>query len=279
MKEFRSTLFKSLFIAAILLFLHFFLIQTVLAVNLTIKNYPENISNEEFNLEVSIDGPNPGSNYLRIDLFKDTTSNYFGETFNGTAWYSGSNGKEYYPITISSEGTASAILKGRVGNPSAKEYLGPGLYKLRVRRYTTSGSQTSGDQQIPVDVNLTVASVTPNPTLVTSSSPSLSPSLTPIATQNKISTAKASVSSLATTSPKISGSVAPLGTSDNQSLVLGASEAQISEISPEPSETPAESIKVSKFNVVPVLAIFLGIVLLSLAGYTLYRERKRKENS
>ena len=135
-----------------------------LAVTITLSNVPSSISTDPFTLNVDISGPNPGTNYLRVDLFKDGTSNYFGETNNGSVYYSGSEGLQYFPVTISAEGTASAQLTAKMGSPIHAEYPGPGQYKLKIRRYTSSGSQASSDQQTPADLQITFDLPTPTPT-------------------------------------------------------------------------------------------------------------------
>ena len=142
-------------------------------------------SKDSFNVGINIEGPNPGTNYLRIDLYKDGTSNYFGETYNGSSWYFGSDGTQYSPIEISPEGTASAIVQARIGDPSTNDYPGPGAYKLKIRRYTQSGSSAQNDIQNPVDVQINIATPTPtaSPTQTPSPTPSSTPTLTPTPTK------------------------------------------------------------------------------------------------
>lgn len=137
------------------------------AVTITIKDFPATVGSDQFFVDFDIEGPKPGINYFRIDLYKDDSKNSFGETYNGISWYGGGEGNQYFPITIGKEGTASGQLSGRVGNPSEKEYPGPGSYKLRLRRYTQSGSLASKDNQEPVNVQIAVVfpSFTPSPTI------------------------------------------------------------------------------------------------------------------
>jgi len=116
------------------------------AVTVSITNYPSSISADPFSISVSILGASSGTNYIRVDLYKDGTQNYFGDTYNGSDWYNGSDGKQYYPITIvDSKSTASATLQTRTGVPSVSDYDGQGSYKMRIRRYTSSGGSGSED--------------------------------------------------------------------------------------------------------------------------------------
>ncbi|TSC88165.1 MAG: gamete and mating-type specific protein A [Microgenomates group bacterium Gr01-1014_16] len=144
-----------------LILLFFLSTFPALAVTITLSNVPSSISTDPFTLNVDISGPNPGTNYLRVDLFKDGTSNYFGETNNGSVYYGGSDGLQYFPVTINAEGTASAQLTARIGNPSHTDYPGSGQYKLKIRRYTSADSNSSSNSN---DVQITFDWPTPTPT-------------------------------------------------------------------------------------------------------------------
>ncbi len=85
-----------------------------------IKDYPTSINTEPFNINVLVTGASTGTNYLRIDLYKEGSENYFEETYNGSSWYGGSDGTQYCPVTISSEKIGQATIQARIGNPSSK---------------------------------------------------------------------------------------------------------------------------------------------------------------
>src|SRR3989344_1043576 len=103
---------------------------SVFAVTVDILNYPASISTDQFSVTASVSGAQSGTNYLRIDLYKEGTSNYFGETYNEQNWYGGSNGNEYFPIIISDAESASATILGRMGSPSSADFPSDGQYKL-----------------------------------------------------------------------------------------------------------------------------------------------------
>lgn len=161
-------------VLAVLITLLGFLIfaKPVLAVTVTTSNIPSTITDQSFNFNVSITGAGAGTNYLRVDLYKDGTFNYFGDTYNGTIWYNGSAGTQYYPIVIVSGQTWSGSVQGRLGSPSSGDYPGPGAYKLKIRRYTNSGKASTGDTQTSRDISITYTAPTPSPTPTTSSSSS-----------------------------------------------------------------------------------------------------------
>lgn len=146
--------------------------QLVRAATITLSNVPANIDTNPFTVDVQISGAAAATNYLRVDLFKDATTNYFGETFNGSIFYGGSTGLSYFPVVIS--GTTSTQLTARVGTPTLTQYPGSGAYKLRVRRYTASGNPATGDTQTPADVSIDLApspSPTPTPTPISEPTP------------------------------------------------------------------------------------------------------------
>ena len=63
----------------------------VFAVTTKIVSSPPTITNGSFTVTVNIEGAGAGTNYLRLELSKEGDTQYFGETFNGNSWYSGSD--------------------------------------------------------------------------------------------------------------------------------------------------------------------------------------------
>jgi hypothetical protein len=136
---------KKIILISILLICFLFLIRkTVKAVDISLYQIPSEISFEPFTLIATISGAKAGTNYLRIDLFKDGTNNYFGETFNGKYWYSGSNYQEYFPATI-----AGSLWTGEIIGRVNKSDITTGSYKIRLRRYTSSSNY---DYSLPYDI-------------------------------------------------------------------------------------------------------------------------------
>lgn len=168
----------------VVLFL-FFSITPIYAVTISIATQSAFISSDIFKIDVTISGATNATNYLRADLFKEGTTNYFGETYNGSDWYSGSDGKSYFPVQIQNS-SASATFQAQIGNPSINDYPGPGIYKLKVRRYTSSGSQSSNDSQTPIDVQIIYSSPTPTSTTIPTSLPTQTP--TPVPTSSPTNT-------------------------------------------------------------------------------------------
>src|SRR3989344_1644644 len=139
------------------------------AVTLTISNVPSLITpSDEFTINIVISGAASGTNYLKIDLYKSGTTNYFGDTYNGADWYNGTDGLTYFPITIQS-GIWSGQVKGRINDADFAQLDQLGQYKLRIRRYTGSGNYNSPEaNNSVVDMNI----IFPTPTTTPSTAPS-----------------------------------------------------------------------------------------------------------
>ena len=76
-------------------------VPNTFAVTTSIISKPETITTEPFSVKITISGAQKGKdNYLRIDLYKEETTNYFGETKNDSEFYGGRDGTKYPSITI-----------------------------------------------------------------------------------------------------------------------------------------------------------------------------------
>lgn len=233
----------------ILLFLFLFKIDKIYAVTTSILNVPSEITADPFTIVASVSGNISGTHFLRIDLFKENTTNYFGQTNNGSSWYGGSEGTQYFPITVT-DGFWSGSLQGKVGDPSLTEYPGPGSYRMRVRRYTSSGGSGNSDEQ-SVGVNISVNLPTPTPT--TASSPTNTPAPTNSPIPTKIPTSKPTQKAVITTLP----AKKPTQTSDSLGTVLGSEE-----------EEPSPTTVVKESSVVKggaKITLVLGMLLLGVA--------------
>lgn len=171
---FTTGVVRIVFLILTALFFLFAGVSSAFAVTITLSNIPSSISDQSFNFDVSVSGASAGTNYLRVDLYNDGTTNYFGETFVNGTWYNGSIGNQYFPIIILSGQVWIGSVQGRIGTPSITDFPGSGTYKLKIRRYTSSGTASSGDDQTPASIEIALASPTPTssptPTPTSSSS-------------------------------------------------------------------------------------------------------------
>lgn len=263
-------MFKKILFLTLLVF--FFFPQKTFAVTTTITNYPSSISNEPFTIEVSISGAGAGTNYLRADLYKEGSTNYFGETYNGISWYGGSDYIQYFPITIQSGASASANFQARVGEPTTSEYDGPGNYKLRIRRYTSSGGYSSSEANNgSVSLNINVSTPTPTPTSTPTSSATIStptPTKTPTpksSTPKPVSTPVATSISVSLTQDKEVKENSVLSESTPSSKV------QVME-TPSPIDT-----KVAAENNFQKILIGVGILFIISSGFWFFRSLRKNE--
>lgn len=265
--KFRNYLIWIIRLSLFLLLLHLVRISAY-AVTLTYSNIPTSIGKDPFTIQVTVDGANSGTNYLRIDLYKEGSTNYFGETYNGSSWYKGSEGLQYLPITIGDSKIATASVQGKVGEPTVSEYSGPGQYKLRVRRYTSSGNAVSGDNQTPTTFEITVPLNSPSPTPESNPTPNPTPDIIPspratlrptpvVRTSTRPSPRRANASP--SVEPEILG---------ENSQNLDPSPSLFPSISPKPGSVAAP---------VGIMLMFGGIGLSGIGGYLAYKQIAKKE--
>ena len=161
----------------LLIFLFYFIfVVPASAVSITMRDIPATIGTDPFILSVSVEGATPGINYLRVDIYKGGTTNYFGETFTGNDWYSGSDGTKYFPITIGSDKTWAGTIQARIGDTIPNDYDGSGTYSVRIRRYTNETNYTSAEA---VQVAIAFPTFTPTPTNTPTPVPTEKPTKTP----------------------------------------------------------------------------------------------------
>lgn len=252
------------------------------AVTTTITNSPSSISSDAFTITVAISGASTGTNYLRIDLYKDGTSNYFGETFNGTTWYSGSEEVQYFPISIQSA-SWSGTLQGKINNFTTTDYDGTGAYKIRVRRYTSSGNYTPSEaNNSGVAIAIAISTPTPSPT-ITPVPPTASPTPSPAAAAAPTPTK----SPTGTPTPKITVTITPAMYITLMTTTSAAFATQSAK-SVQNKDILGESIKEEKIptptmnsptrkkgSILPSVSIIGGSIFLlsacGILGFNLYR--------
>lgn len=183
----------------ILLFLYLISAVSVLGITFTITDSPSSISSDPFSVTASISGNLSGTNYLRIDLFKENTTNYFGETFNNSSWYGESDGTGYFPITYENS-VWSGSLQGRIGSPTATKYPGPGEYKLRIRRYTSVDNYTVSDIK-NITINWALPTATPTETPIPTET--FTPQNTPTPTKTPTPKPTTKIVNTPTSTPKL----------------------------------------------------------------------------
>jgi len=260
----------------ILFFLIFIFTPSCFAVGSTIVQSPSSITSDPFTITVSVLGASPGQNYLRVDLYKEGSTNYFGETFNGADWYKDSEGTHYFPIIIIDPGTpVTATIQSRIGQPSNGEFPGPGEYRIRIRRYTASGNLGS-DTGLPVSAQIVYSFPTLTPTPTEVSVPSRTPTPTKVPTSQPLPAATKTPTPWPT---QVKDFIQDEDTSfDNApTSILGTSDVVLT---PTPMPTRAlANIKTDLLkqgpNYVAIILCSLGGILLITCGILVYLNKKK----
>lgn len=274
---------KLLLVVFTTLFLTFSRSDTVFAVTLSLSDTPSSISSDPFSVKATVVGAGAGTNYLRIDIYKEGSSNYFGETHSGSTWYVGSDGKQYFPITIVSGTEWSGAIQGRIGTPSLSDYDGTGSYRLRVRRYTASGNPaTDNDNSVPITIlyptQTPIPTNTPTPTDIPmpTKTPTPVPTGTPTKTPTPGPTEKVvSTIPVKSLSPMMTASLTPkhiLGNSTKSALL------KVSTMTP--TQKPKTSVRVQGIqkqqDFLPLIFITAGFLLLASCAILTFQPQLKK---
>lgn len=278
----------------------FFLAPSSFAASLTISNIPSTIEkDQEVNVDVSLTGAAANTqNYLRVAFYSDSSpTSYFGYTWNHeNSWYNGTpspiDPHKFLQISVASDGTWNGSLKTKIDTDSSF-YKGTGVYKLKVGRYTASGTSVT-DWSSGVEVALNAPSPSPSPTVSPTSTPLPTATKTPTSTKSPTPTkshtptkspttikhatstpTKLSQTKSVTPASSLSSSVSlissPTISQSDTGKVLGVREE-------EPSATPKERVQnanvlgVTSKGFQTVLIFFGGTTLISACAILLFRK-------
>ncbi|MFH0937215.1 MAG: hypothetical protein V1808_02895 [Candidatus Daviesbacteria bacterium] len=251
---------KIIFLIPSFIFFSFIFYHPVLAVTVDISNAPSSITDQPFEFNVSVSGAGSGTNYLRADFYQPGTTNYFGYTFNGNDFYTGSDYAQYLPITINPEGSASATIKAKL-DPSSSSFKGAGSYNLKVRRYTSSGSSYTWSNETTVNVNYSLPTSTPIPAPTSAPTDTPTPTSSPTNTPTPTSTSKPSPTKTPTPKPSPTKTKTPTPEPSIPSSILGTASANLS-----PTSTPVPQAQTSSSPLKNILLVGGGLIFLLAAG-------------
>lgn len=256
---------KLLFFIAVSLFLVIIFPQNILAATVEFSSAPGSFDKEqEAFLDIKISGAAANTlNYLRAAFYPDSTTSYFGHTFNHlNDWYNGASPidpKKFLQIQISGEGTWSGKMKIKP-DISSSYFKGNGSYLLKIGRYTANGSSVS-DWSSSVEVTITGT----NPTLTPTSQP-------PTLTNTPIPTKSPTPATKTPTTTKTSLSPTPLDEpTEKPSSVLGLSSSEKVKEEKKP-EQKVLGVSENKFW----LTFFSGgVIIIVSCGILLYQKNRR----
>ena len=254
------------------LFLIFCFPRPVSAVDLSIKD--PLVSGLDITVTASLSASS--NYYLQGTLRSQSSSKYFGETQNNKGDYIdyvSAPDKEYvvsnFFVTDVQNATWSGMVRMRFKTDDPN-YFGPGLYDLKLRRFTgSSSSGSSAGDSNTLTINLTMSAPTPTP------SPSPTPTQAPTATPTPSPSLTPSIKPSPLPSPTV-----VIG-DDNSGTVAGVStDIDLSGfgLSPLPSGDPtlrgdsSQAPKLNKSRAQTAIIIGSGLILVSLALYFGYRK-------
>lgn len=242
----------------------------VQAIDLSIKDPVVN------NLEISLNASLSATSnyYLQGTIRSQSSSKYFGETQNSKGdWidYVSSPEKEYIASNFFVSDVQNASWSGQVKirfKIDDPNYLGPGPYDLKLRRFT-GGSSSSAGESNTLNINLTGVIPTPTP----SPSPTSMPTPTPSATQNPSPSPSPVGAGSSRPSPIVVTSPPPIGTVAGESTQIDLSGFGVPSASPVGADNhPPVRPVINRSRAKTVLMLGAGLVILSVAGYFAYRK-------
>lgn len=277
---------------AVLLF--FFVAGKIEAITFTISNPVVN-SDDSIDVDAAISGLIASSCstsgcYLQAELrMLDESKNYFGYTYNNSGefidYLSSFSSTDDIKSKLFNFVPVSASWSGKLkakNNPNDANYLGPGQYTFRFRRF-------SGNSKNPIDpstgdsnaltVNFTLSSPTPTPTPTPTStnSPTPTPAPTSSPTPTKTPTPTPTPTKTPTPSPTLKPSVSP--TSEEvlpTGVVLGENTGNKLDIVP-PENNLVPNVAKKPDNIFQGILIVLGIALIAACVILTIRVIKKGE--
>jgi hypothetical protein len=270
---------KLVFCTALLLFF-IFPRNSLAAIVFTISNPIVN-ENDEIEVDASISGLissscSTGGCYLQAQIrVLNESKGFFGYTYNNSGefvdYFSSVSSVDEIKTKLFNFVPVSGAWSGKLkakNNLSNSNYIGPGQYTLKFRRFSgNSTSPTGGDSDV-VTMALVAATPTPEPT----ATPTNTPTPTPTVTSNPTATPTKTSSPTPTKSPTPKPTPLQSPSGQAEELVLGIRESLVT---PEAtSETLTNEKK--KFPLFAVILISAGILCIAGALFFLIKENAKK---
>lgn len=229
------------------------LLALAISILVSVTSYPQsNIAGQEFEVSFNGTGVVANSNYYAKVLGGDNFTQV--DTFN-SSWLQQNAAWADMPQFISnSEGSISGTIKSRFETATSA-----GSQQLKVRIRKTDDDTNYDSEVVNINVSTPTPSPSPTPTPVSST-----PSPTPVPTKSP------------TPPPTKSPSPSPVETYEPSILAENTATSDPTSI---PSESPiqiSDSPVENKFPVIAIVIIGLGIVLVGVSGYLVFKMRYNK---
>lgn len=220
---------------------------------------------QEATIDVKVSGAAVNTvNYLRAAFYPDSTTSYFGYTFNhNNEWYNGASPidpKKFLQIQISGEGTWSGKLKIKP-DITSPYFKGNGAYLLKVGRYTANGTSVTD-----WSTSTEIAIIGVDPTATPTNTPVPQPSNTPVPTNTSTPSKVPTLTPKSTPTNRLASPSAQITVT--QSSVLG--------ITNEPTKPLSNPQNTKQQNLLAPLAFGGAGLSLASCGILLFLKKKRK---
>ncbi len=258
-------LFKFLLLFSFFLCFFFSFPKTVFATAPAITAYPSETLNLDtaFTVTATMSGLSKNATYrLRVAISQAGTSVYFGSTYDGTTWHTGSIADgNFVSITTDGNGVWGGDIQGKIDSDDPNFTTGSGTYDLKIGRYTQTGSTATWSD--PKSIEITVPP-TPTPTLT----PAPTKTPTPTAVSTNTPTPKPTITSVLPT--------AVLGESTESAITVDSSL-----ITQEVEKSDGKETKVlgEQTSNTPKILIGLGIIFLAVCGIIAFRSFRKKDRT
>ena len=247
------------------------------AISLTISNPQKQDS--FYSVEALVSGiASSSACFVQVVLTAPDSPHYFGQTWGTKGeWFKYQSSPESSFIKdnfieLKNDQSVKILFNS---DPEDKDYLGPGSYLLKLKRYTGNSSSSAGesnsltvdisDPLVPTSTSAPTSTQTPTstPTPTAASTPSNPPTRTPTpnathtSVPTRVSQPKPTIIATASAAPKILGET-------TFSAILSSDSGTVLELTPSVSENKRSSANNSK------TFFFVGIFLLTVSGTWLY---------
>lgn len=227
---------------------------------------------QSFTITATMSGLSKNAIYrLRIAVAQPGTTDYFGSTFDGSTWHSGSiSSGNYVAITTDINGSWNGSIQGKIDPEDPNFTTGSGVYDLKIGRYTQTGSTATWSDSVAITIYApppTPVPPTPTPTHIPTRIPIPSPiqKSTPLPIKTSVPTVRIFPTSVSSSSANASNSAL-------LKSILGSQSARLSSSS---SHTKVAGSTIQKTSVIFfMLGSIIVLVAAGISGWFLFLQKR-----
>ena len=229
-----------------------------------------------FTVTATMSGLTKSTTYrLRVAVAQSGTSNYFGSTYDGGAWHSGSiTDGNFVNVVTDGNGSWGGDIRGKIDSNDPNFTTGSGTYDLKIGRYTQTGTTATWSDPVSITV---IVPPTPTPALTPTPTPTPMPTSAPTPTPTPTPTK----------TPILGSTIIPTSTPASEqpvsASVLGDNVVN------QPTVSPLGDLLFNGKDIVPpdptkkpdttfqMISMALGIILIAICAILTFRIIKKGE--